>query len=480
MSPIRFTALVLPLLGGCLSYGAGFGATQGGVQDMGLARELIADGVVPPPEAFLVEGMFSEHDLALEGEPCSTLLCLRAAAGAAPDGEDLPAGFVQVGMSSTIDPETFERPSVSMVAVVDVSGSMGWDYSEYDEDYATPGELSRALLHAIVDELGPQDRVAIVTYGSRVRTRLGFTDPTDPDVARAIDRLDEGGSTNMEAGLERAYDLARGAGSETDEVRLALFTDVQPNVGATEASDFERMAADGASDGIGLTVFATGVGMNQEVLEGISHLRGGNAFSLFEPDDVGELMDDSWPWMFSPIAYDLSIAMEPPDGYALERAYGFPASTDGAPSSELEIATVFLSRRSGAMLLQLAPNDGELAPFEIQGTISYTTPQRIPMTAAVQASFDGTLDERGQGYEQHAVGRSTALALLVDGMKQAATVYGGSQAQAVERMSAVYERFEADATTLGDDDLTVEVQLAADLLTLMEAGAQQQDNLYGY
>lgn len=33
-----------------------FGATQGGVQDMGFARELIASGQVPPPEAFVVEG----------------------------------------------------------------------------------------------------------------------------------------------------------------------------------------------------------------------------------------------------------------------------------------------------------------------------------------------------------------------------------------------------------------------------------------
>ncbi len=43
------------------------GATQGGVQDMQLARELIASGMVPPPEAFTVEGMFSEHVLPLAG-----------------------------------------------------------------------------------------------------------------------------------------------------------------------------------------------------------------------------------------------------------------------------------------------------------------------------------------------------------------------------------------------------------------------------
>jgi len=483
MSNHRFALSALALFTGCHDMGMSsgeFGATQGGVQDMGLAREMIADGFVPPPEAFVVEGMFSEHDLGLEGDACSTLLCLRAAAGAAHDGDDLPAGFVQVGMSSNIDLDTYTRPSVTLVAVVDVSGSMGWDYSEYSDDYTTPGEISRHLLQAIVDELGNGDRIAIVTYGSRIRTPLDFTKPTDDDVDDAIADLDEGGSTNMEGGMERAYELARDADFGTDEVRLALFTDVQPNVGMTGASEFEQMAEDGAEDGIGLTVFAMGVGMGQEVMLGMSHLRGGNAFSLFDTEDADDLMADSWPWMFAPIAYDLVVSIEPPAGFTLERAYGFPVATSGALTPELDVATVFLSRRKGAMLLQLTPDDGEATAFDVAGTIAYTNPNGTPKTAEVQASFDGTLDERGQGWEQHSVGRTAALALLVDGMKGAVSVYQNDQVAAVTTMTAVHDRFAADALVLDDKDLPVEVQLAAELLELMEAGAPQEQDLYGY
>ena len=81
-----------------------FGATQGGVQDMGFARELIASGQVPPPEAFVVEGMFSEHELGLSGDPCERVLCLRTAVGVAPTLDATPSGWLQVGLSSTIDP----------------------------------------------------------------------------------------------------------------------------------------------------------------------------------------------------------------------------------------------------------------------------------------------------------------------------------------------------------------------------------------
>ncbi len=105
-----------------------FGATQGGVQDMSFARELVKQGRVPPADAISVEAMFSEHDLPLQGSPCTTTLCLRGAMGVAPNAAEHNAAWVQIGMSSTIDPANFERPSLAVIATVDVSGSMGYNY----------------------------------------------------------------------------------------------------------------------------------------------------------------------------------------------------------------------------------------------------------------------------------------------------------------------------------------------------------------
>ncbi len=110
--------------------GGGFGARQGGVQDMRLARELVAAGKVPPPEAFVVEGMFGEHDLGLAYVPCPRLLCLQEALGWAPTVEGADSGWLQVALSSTIDPATFQRPPLAIVAAVDTSGSMGFTYGD--------------------------------------------------------------------------------------------------------------------------------------------------------------------------------------------------------------------------------------------------------------------------------------------------------------------------------------------------------------
>jgi Ca-activated chloride channel family protein len=460
--------------------GGNFGATPGGVKDMGLAREMIAEGQIPPPEAFVVEGMFSEHDLPLAGEPCSTLLCVRGALGIAPTAAGDPSGWFQVGLSSTIDPETYERPSLTIVATVDVSGSMGWDYSDADTEYPTPGALAQRLLTQMAGQLTSRDRIAIVSYGSEVHDVLGFTAGDSPNVLAGIERLGDGGSTNMEAGLTRAYALMRGADLETAQKRILLFTDAQPNVGATGGSDFERLAASGAAEGVGLTVLAVGLGIGQEVLTAMSHLRGGNAFSVFTGTDIETLMADEWPWLVSPIAYDLSLKVTPGSDFRVAETFGFPAGSDPA-TIELAVSTVFLSKRKGALLVRLAPRDGveDFAGLAVAATLDYRLVDGTPVAGRIDAAYDGTApDEAGRYAEQRSVGETVALALLVSGMKQAATEYATSRPAAVATMTAVAARFASDAAALADPALDPEVELADALLALMEAGAPQ-GSLYG-
>jgi Ca-activated chloride channel family protein len=473
-----------------MSSGGEFGATQGGVQDMKLAREYVANGTVPPAEAFVVEGMFSEHDLPVAGAPCERTLCLRGAGGVAPTLDGEPAGWVQVGLSSTINPETFRRPTLTAIFTVDVSASMGWNYSNEENSYPTPGSLSRKLMHVIADQLGEGDQVAIVAYGSDSEIVLPLTSAADKvTISNAIERLSEDGSTNMEAGLADAYGIGRlvtgpagalASARRTEQVRTFLFTDAQPNVGATSAGSFEQIARDGAARGIGLTVFCMGIGMGQEVIDGISHLRGGNAFSLFKLDDVGTLMEESWPWLASPIAYDLKVELTAPDGLSVMEGYGFP-NRDGDVSSKLEASTVFLSRKRGALLVRLGSHSGgEVGPFLVSGRLSYQATSGEQVSEEISAGWSGdpARDDRGQAFAQASTSKTVALAVMVSGMRRAASIYAGEHASAVEVMRKVVTRAEQDAAALADTDFDPELKLSRDLLALMENGAPQT-SLYG-
>ena len=457
----------------------GFGATQGGVQDMGLVRELVANGKVPPAEAFTVEGMFSEHDLPLAGEAGADILNLRGGIGLAPDLDGEDAGWIQVGMSSNIDPNSFPRPAQSFVACVDVSGSMGWFYGDEDHSYPSPGSLARQLLVAITGRLSADDRVALVTYGRNVSTLLSPVSADSPQVSAAIAELNSEGSTNMEAGLHRAFAIARAeAARGSHEVRVLLFTDIQPNVGATDSGSFQVMARSAAEEGVGLTVFGVGVGMRQEVMNAITTMRGGNAFSLFECEDVDALMEDSWPWLVVPIAHELDLTVDAPGQVAVEATYGFPGEAE--EGLNLAVASVFPSRRKGALLACLKPTDGgSLAGAGLQGHLSYQTLDGQIITQDLDWTFPpAEAVAGGSWYDQPSVGRTVALAVLVDGMREAAEIYLEDPEVAVEIMDRVCGRVAADAEETDDEALLPERELAFTLRELMREGAPQGD-MYG-
>ncbi|MCC6528142.1 MAG: VWA domain-containing protein, partial [Polyangiaceae bacterium] len=410
--------------------------------------------------------------------PCAELLCTRAVMGVAPNETGAMAAFAQVGLSSTVDPATYVRPSLAVVATVDISGSMQWSYG--DGQGTAPAAIAQTLLHNLARRLGGGDRFALVTYGSDVTTELDWTDGDDPEVLEAVGTLAEGGSTNMEAGLERAYELAEEALGSAEEVRVLLFTDAQPNVGATGSSAFESIVDAGAADGIGITVFGLGLGLGADLMGHMAVLRGANAFSLDHADDVALFVEDNWPWLAAPIAYDLHVALAPRADLSLHRTFGFPAAGPGATEAKVDAASVFLSKNRGALLAELLPAaPAELAGAEVGLTLSYVDRGGTPHSSELAASYAGQpLDERGAFMPQVGIDKTVALALLADGLRTAATEYGTDHAQAIATLEAALARFAIDAAHIGAADLDAEAAFWPALLQLMHNGAPQGD-LYG-
>jgi len=457
--------------------GGEFGATQGGVQDMTLARSLVDQGMVPPPEAFVVEAMFSEHDLPLTGQGCTHTLCLRAAMGVAPDATGIPAAWLQIGMSSIIDPDTYVRPTQTLVAVVDVSGSMSWSMS----NEMSAGGLSRQLLHAITDELDGSDQFAMVTFGTTSQVELPVTSGASQQVIHSeIDALQQDGSTNMEAGIQTSIPVAQAAAGQTDEVRIMIFSDYNPNVGATEPTEFQELVQTAADDGIGVTLFGLGLGLDPSVMKAMSEIRGANAFSATDASEIDALMEDSWPWMACPLAYDLRVNLQAAVGYEISASYGFPGES-GAATADLEVATVFLSKRKGGMVVKLIPTaGGSIGPTSAQLKLDYLTPEGQPITNLLSADYAGqALSASGQYMPQIGVARATALANLVSEMCRAAEAYAVDHATAVAILQNALDRFVSDVAEFQDAaELQVEIDFTQALLTLMQADAPQ-GNLYG-
>ncbi len=334
-----------------------FGATPGGAQDIGHARDRIAAGEVPHANTFTPEGLFSEHDLPLTtGRPCAQTICVDGAATRA----DLLAqpevrNLAQLSFASGLDPKTWRRAPVNLVAVVDKSGSMS----------GSPLATVRASLHTLVEQLGPRDQLSIVLYGDRAHVHLKPTSlRRAADIRGAIDSIASRGSTAMEAGLKVGFDLARrSADGFEGRTRVMLFTDERPNVGATHAGSFMRLARDASQRGTGLTTIGVGTHFGAELAARISSVRGGNLFFFPNPAKMQGVFTDELDTMLTELAFDMRLTVTPAAGQRIVGLYGIPGDLVKRTKNggfELGIETIFLSRKRGAIYLAFAPEPGAL------------------------------------------------------------------------------------------------------------------------
>ena len=85
-------------------------------------------------------------------------------------------------------------------------------------------------------------------------------------ILRAIDQLQPGGSTNLEAGLRLGYEQARRSLTENGIDRVVVASDGVANVGLTDADGILRGIRDDAANGIELVSVGVGMGNYNDVL----------------------------------------------------------------------------------------------------------------------------------------------------------------------------------------------------------------------
>jgi len=333
------------------------GATPGGAQDIDYARDRIAAGEVPHERTFTPEGLLSQHDLPLPStRPCKQTLCLEAAAAsteliAQPNVRYL----AQLGFASNLDPKTWKRAPLNLVAVVDKSGSMS----------GPPLDTVKASLRHIALQMTPKDQLSIVLYGDRSHVHLAPTRLSQrKTVLDSIDQIASAGSTAMEEGLKVGFGLASTSRRSFPGVtRVMLFTDERPNVGATDKDSFMGMARDASRQGIGMTTVGVSTHFGAELATAVSSVRGGNLYFFPDAAKMSERFAKDFDTMVTELAYDLRIEVTPRPGYELVGLYGVPGDmVKRTPTGGLSmtIETVFLSRDEGGIYFALAPKTGAL------------------------------------------------------------------------------------------------------------------------
>ena len=159
--------------------------------------------------------------------------------------------LLQVGLRGR-SIEKSSLPPSNIVFLIDVSGSMD-----------DPGKLPllKSAFGLLVNELRPQDRVAIVVYAGAAGLALESTPGNRKEtIMRAIDQLHAGGSTAGGAGLKLAYSVAERNFIRGGNNRIILATDGDFNVGESSNGGMERLVEEKRKTGVFMTVLGFGMG----------------------------------------------------------------------------------------------------------------------------------------------------------------------------------------------------------------------------
>ena len=263
-----------------------------------IGRRFIDEGSLPPRESVRVEEYVNSFDYNYDAPRNG--LDVQVDGGPSPFNDD--TWLVRVGVQAEVI-EDGDRQPVSLTFVVDTSGSM---------DRPDRLGLVRESLSILVEELERDDTVAIVTYAGDSEIILEPTEVRNRDeILDAIQDLRTGGSTNLQAGLDAGYDLAREAFREDGVNRVIVASDGLANAGITNADQLaERLRRD-ADDGIGLVTVGYGLqGFNDTTMEQLAD-QGDGFFAYVDTIDEAErLFRDELTSTLITAAIDAKIQVE--------------------------------------------------------------------------------------------------------------------------------------------------------------------------
>ena len=264
-------------------------------------RASLNQNVLPQPAAVRTEEMvnYFPYDYAA---PASTAQPFSTNVAVMPSPWSPGRELVRIGIRG-YDIHRATRPRANLVFLIDTSGSM-------QEPNKLP--LVKQSLAMLVNQLGPNDRVAIVTYAGSAGTALEPTPASQKQkILSVIDQLGAGGSTAGAEGIRQAYNLAEANLDPEGVNRVILATDGDFNVGITNQDELKGYIERERGKGVFLSVLGYGMGnYNDALMQALAQNGNGAAAYVDTLSEARKILVDEASSTLFPIAKDVKIQVE--------------------------------------------------------------------------------------------------------------------------------------------------------------------------
>ena len=267
----------------------------------GFIRSSLERGVLPQPDAARVEEMvnYFPYDYTRPADrdtPFATTVTLT------PTPWNRATKLLHIGIQG-YDLAPKSRPDANLVFLIDTSGSM---------NAANRLPLVKRSFKLLVDELQPDDRVAIMTYAGSAGVALEPTEAADRGTILArLDSLRAGGSTAGGDGLWEAYALAQRSFVKGGVNRVILATDGDFNVGVADTERLKAFVQRKRESGVFLSVLGFGAGnYNDALMQALAQNGNGCAAYIDKLSEARKVLVEEATSTLFPIAKDVKIQVE--------------------------------------------------------------------------------------------------------------------------------------------------------------------------
>lgn len=261
-------------------------------------RRFINQGQLPPADAVRIEEMINYFTYDYPQPTAEHPFSVTTELATCPwNKENL---LLHIGLQGKAIP-TDNLPASNLVFLIDVSGSM-----------MSPDKLPlvKSGFKMLVEQLRPQDKVAIVGYAGAAGLVLPSTN-NKGKMLEAIEALEAGGSTAGAAGIHLAYKEAEKNFMKGGNNRVILATDGDFNVGVSSSGELERLIEKKRETGVFLTVLGFGTGnLKDSRMEQLADKGNGNYAYIDNILEAKKVFVNEFGGTLFTIAKDVKLQLE--------------------------------------------------------------------------------------------------------------------------------------------------------------------------
>jgi Ca-activated chloride channel family protein len=229
--------------------------------------------------------------------------------------------YVKITLGGFALQQAAQRAPVNLSLVIDRSGSMSSDDKL---------EKAKAAALMVLDRLGPDDIISVVTFDSTVDIVVPATPANEREFIRdRIVELTPRGSTALFAGVSHGIEEIAKYNDHKRINRIILVSDGQANVGPHSPNELGRLGEVAAHDGVSITTIGLGLDYNEDLMTQLAMSSDGNHAFAENSADIETMFSHELGDLLSVVAKDVEVEVSFADGITPVRALGREATITG-------------------------------------------------------------------------------------------------------------------------------------------------------